>query len=77
MIRHDPLTTIHPAKASLQETKPHALTGGHDAAPNQKGGNMRRLCYTFRTECPPLGRYPSYNTDGRATQRNGTHPKSP
>ena len=54
MIRHDLLTTIHPAKASLQETKPHALTGGYDAAPNQKGGNMCRLCYAFRTECPPL-----------------------
>jgi len=76
MIRHD-LLTIHPAKASLQETKPHALAGSNAAAPIQKGGNMRRPCYAFRTECPPSGRYPSLQTDGRATQRNGTNPKSP
>ena len=76
MIRHD-LLTIHPAKASLQETTPHALPGSYAAAPIQNGGNMHRLCYASRTECPPQGRYPSLHTDGRATQRNGTKPKSP
>lgn len=76
MIRHN-LPIIHPAKASLQETKPHALAGSNAAAPNQKSGNMHRLCRAFQTECPPFGRYASYNPDGRATQRNGTNPKSP
>jgi len=76
MIRHG-LLTIHPAKASLQETKPHALPGSYAAAPTQIGGNMRRLCYAYRTECLPPGRYPSLHADGRATQRNGTNPKSP
>ena len=77
MIRHG-LLTIHPAKALLQETKPHALVGSYAAVPIQNGGNMGRLSYTSRTECPPPGRYPSLHTDGgRPIQRNGTNPKSP
>lgn len=56
------LSTIHPAKALLQEAKPHALTRSHAAAPIQNGGNMGRLSYANRTDCPPQGRYPSLHT---------------